>query len=437
MSFRARIALASALAVAVAVGAVSVVSYVLVRDRLESSLDRSLRGRMGQVSGAEPHLQPNPAPRFGGPEGATQLLLATGRTIRPPDSEQALPVSKSAIAVARGEQEEARENATVEGVRLRILTIAVRDGVAVQVARPRDEVDETLARTRNALLAVGVGGVLLAGLLGLLVSRAAIGPLARLTGAAEEIAETRDLSRRVGSVGTDEVGRLAGRFDAMLAALEGSQQAQRALVADASHELRTPIATVRTNVDLLTRHPNLPTADRDAALATARSQLEELSELVTDIVELARDGTEAPPLFGDFRLDEVVTTAVERARIAHPALTFAVEAEPTVVNGAADRVQRAVSNLLDNAAKWSPPAGAVEIEVAGARVTVRDHGPGIDPEDREHVFDRFYRAAAARSLQGSGLGLAIVRQVALLHGGDTGAEETPGGGATVFFTLSD
>jgi two-component system, OmpR family, sensor histidine kinase MprB len=437
VSFRARIALASALAVAIAVGAVSVVSYVLVRDRLESSLDRSLRGRMGQVRGSEPHLEPNPAPLFGGPEGATQLVLASGRTIRPPGSEHLLPVSKSALAVAKGEHDEARENATVEGVRLRILTIAVRDGVAVQVARPRNEVDETLARTRNALLFVGIGGVVLAGLLGLLVSRAAIGPLARLTGAAEEIAETRDLSRRVGGAGTDEVGRLAGRFDAMLAALEGSQQAQRALVADASHELRTPIATVRTNVDLLTRHPDLPSADRDAALATARSQLEELSALVTDIVELARDGTEAPPIFADFRLDDVVGAAVERARIAHPELTFVVNAEAAVVNGAADRVQRAVSNLLDNAAKWSPSHGQIEVEVTGTRVTVTDHGPGIDPDDRAHVFDRFYRASAARSLQGSGLGLAIVRQVAVLHGGETGAEETPGGGATVYFTLAE
>jgi two-component system, OmpR family, sensor histidine kinase MprB len=437
VSFRARIALASALAVAIAVGTVSVVSYVLVRDRLESSLDRSLRGRMGQVRGAEPHLEPNPAPRFGGPEGATQLLLATGRTIRPLDTEQPLPVSPASLAVARGEQAEARENATVQGVHLRILTIGVREGVAVQVARPRDEVDEALARTRNALLAVGFGGVLLAGLLGLLVSRAAIGPLARLTGAAEEIAETRDLSRRVGGAGTDEVGRLASRFDSMLAALEGSQQAQRALVADASHELRTPIATVRTNVDLLTRHPDLPAADREAALATARSQLEELSELVTDIVELARDGTEAPPVLADFRLDDVVAAAVVRAQTAYPELTIAVTAEPAIVNGAADRVQRAASNLLDNAAKWSPPAGHVEVEVAGARVTVIDHGPGIDPEDRPHVFDRFYRAATARSLQGSGLGLAIVRQVALLHGGDTGVEETPGGGATVYFTLAE
>ena len=279
------------------------------------------------------------------------------------------------------------------------------------------------------------GGVLLAGLLGLLVSRAAIGPLVRLTDAAEEIAETRDLSRRVGSDGTDEVGRLAGRFDAMLAALEGSQQAQRALVADASHELRTPIATVRTNVDLLTLHPDLPSADREAALATARDQLEELSALVTDIVELARDGTEAPPVFDDFRLDEVVGAAVERARLAHPGLTFVVADEPTIVRGAADRAQRAVSNLLDNAAKWSPPTGTVEVTVSGSQVTVADHGPGIDPADRAHVFDRFYRASSARSLQGSGLGLAIVRQVALLHGGDTGAEETPGGGATVFFTL--
>ncbi len=436
MSFRARIALAAALAVAVAVGAVAAVSYILVRDRLESSLDRSLRGRIGQVRGLEPRLEPGPSPRFGGPEGTTQLLLATGRTIRPNANEQELPVTQAALGVARGDRSESRENVAVDGVRLRMLTVGVRTGIAIQVARPRDEVDETLARTRNALLTVGVGGVLLASLLGLLVSRAAIGPLSRLTDAADEIAETRDLTRRVGSEGTDELGRLAGRFDAMLDALQGSQQAQRALVADASHELRTPIATVRTNVDLLARHPDLPAADREAALTTAREQLEELSDLVTDIVELARDGTEAPPVFDDFRLDEVVNAAVERVRGAHPGLTFVVEAEPSVTHGAADRVQRAVANLLDNAAKWSPSDGRVEVAVSDGRVTVVDHGAGIDAEDREHVFDRFYRAASARSLHGSGLGLAIVRQVAVLHGGETGVEETPGGGATVFFTLA-
>lgn len=436
MSFRARIAVASALAVAVAVGAASVVSYVVVRDRLEAGLDRSLLARIDAAGEPGPHLEPGPTPRFGGPGGALQLVLASGRTIRPRGTDEPLPVSLEALAVAKGDRAEAHENATVDGVRLRILTVGVRTGLAVQVARPRDEVDDALARTRNGLLAVGAGGVLLAGLLGLLVSRAAIGPLARLTNAAEEITETRDLSRRVGVEGTDELGRLAQRFDAMLAALEASQSAQRALVADASHELRTPIATVRTNIDLLSLHPDLPTADKELALATARAELEELASLVTDIVELAREGTEAPPAFVSFRLDEVVSVAVERARIAHPGLHLELTADESIVDGVPERAQRATANLLDNAAKWSPEGGTVAVAVRGARVTVSDHGPGIDPADRAHVLDRFYRAPAARSKHGSGLGLAIVRQVAKLHRGETSISETPGGGATVSFTLA-
>lgn len=437
MSFRARLALASALAVAVAVVAASGAAYLLVRGELRGEVDDALRARAALAPRPDDHgpgaISP---PRFGGPAGVMQVVSTTGATLRTDSSAPTLPVTPATLAVARGEQDLALEDVTVDGAHLRMLTRPVGEGLALQLARPLDEVDAVLSRLRLLLVLASLGGIALAAVLGLVVSRTAIGPLRRVTETAEAIAETGDLARRVGVDGSDEVARLAGRFDAMLEALDQSQRAQRGLVADASHELRTPIATVRTNVELLKRHPELSPADRNAALAAAGAELEELGSLVTDIVELARDGTDAPPAFAPFRLDEVVGAAVERARAAHPGHRFELTASTSLVDGVAERVQRATANLLDNAAKWSPPGTVIEVVVDGAEVSVRDHGPGIAADDRERVFDRFYRAPAARGLPGSGLGLAIVAQVAELHGGTAVAEEAPGGGALVRLTLT-
>lgn len=430
MSFRARVALAAAAAVAVAVVGISIGAYVLVRDSLRDEVDRSLSQRsvrtelapFGRRFGT---IRP---PAFGGAAGYLQLVGADGATLRPPGDDVPLPVDDADLAVARGESGARYADVEVDGIHLRVLTRPVPGG-ALQLARPLEEVDASLSRLRAALLVAGGAGIALAALLGLVVSRTAVAPLGRLADEAEAIGATGDLTRRVGIAGTDEIGRLGHRFDEMLAALESSELARRQLVADASHELRTPIATVRTNVDLLARHPDLSPPERDAALETARAQLEELSALVTDLVEVARDGSEpaAPP--EAFRLDEVVGDAVGRVERAYPAIRFSVEHEPTVVDGVADRVHRAVSNLLDNAAKWSPEGGVVEVRVRGAEVVVRDHGPGIDPDDLPHVFERFYRAPTARSTPGSGLGLAIVQRVAAEHGGAVTAENAADGGA--------
>lgn len=439
MSFRTRLALASALAVAIAVVVASASAYLLVRAELRDEVDDALRSRAA-LAPREPvddgELDPIRPPRFGGPAGVMQVVSSSGVALRTDASAPELPVTAAALAVARGERASALEDVTVDGAHLRMLTRPIGDDLALQLARPLDEVDAVLSHLRLLLTLASVGGIGLAAVLGLAVSRTAIGPLRRVTETAEAIAETGDLGRRVGVDGTDEVARLAGRFDAMLDALEESQRAQRGLVADASHELRTPIATIRTNVDLLKRHPELSAAERDAALAAAGAELEELGSLVTDIVELARDGTEPPPVFEPFRLDEVVGSAVARARAAHPSCRFELTATESVVDGVAERVQRAAANLLDNAAKWSPAGGAIEVRVQGAEVSVRDHGPGIPADERERVFDRFYRTASARGRPGSGLGLAIVKQVADLHGGTAVVEEAPGGGALVRLTLS-
>jgi two-component system sensor histidine kinase MprB len=440
MSFRGRLALGSAIAVAIAVIGGSAAAYALVRTELRQEIDRDLQARVGPLGSFEripvrdePFL---PRPRFGGPAGIVQIVSSEGVVLRA--AEVALPATGAGLAVARGERDHAFEDVTVQGTRLRMLSAPFRlfgTQAAVQVARPLDEVDSVLDRLRIALLFVVLGGIGLATVLGLVVSGAAIGPLRRLTRAAEDVAETRDLTRRVGISGNDEIGRLGARFDAMLEALAESERARSQLVADASHELRTPVAAVRTNLELLERHPELPLVERAAALRTAREQLEELSLLVTDIVELAREGTEPQLEREPIRLDELVGAAVEQARHAWPGLTFALDTDACVVDGVRPRIHRAVANLLDNAAKWSPPGATVEVTERDGEITVRDHGPGIDPADRPHVFERFYRSAAARGLPGSGLGLAIVQQVAELHGGVASAEEAPGGGALMRLRL--
>jgi two-component system sensor histidine kinase MprB len=432
MSFRARLGLASAAAVAIAVAAASLGAYALVRDQLEGELDRSLRAQVDRGRPGEPGEVRAIPGRLGGPGAYVQLVDAAGRTYRPGRAETALPVSGTTRAVVAGREDRAFEDATVEGTPLRIYTVRVRAGLALQLARPRDEADAVLRRVRAALAVVGLAGVALAGLLGLLVSRTAIVPLTRLAGAAEEVAATGDLSRRVGIDGKDEIGRLGSRFDGMLAALESSEEARRMLVADASHELRTPLTSVRTNVELLRRHPELPASEREAALSTALAELDELSSLVTDVVELARGGE--LPVQGKeaFRLDELVRDAVERAQRAAPDLSFTVQAEEVVIDGVRDRAHRAVANLLANARAWSPAGGAIEVGVSvDGTVTVRDHGPGFDDADLPHVFDRFYRSSLARGRPGSGLGLAIVRQVADAHGGTVEAANAPDGGGGV------
>jgi two-component system sensor histidine kinase MprB len=231
--------------------------------------------------------------------------------------------------------------------------------------------------------------------------------------------------------GDDELARLARSFNTTLDALERSVEAQRQLVADASHELRTPIASLRANIQTLEQADRLPPHERAALRADVVSELDELTALVADIVELAR-GTKPGEMTDDVRLDRIVEEVVERAEgRARERVSFEVSAEPTVVRGQPERIQRAVSNLVDNALKWSPPGGAVELTLEAGELTVRDRGPGFAEDDVSHVFERFYRAQDARGMPGSGLGLAIVRQAAEAHGGHAEAANAPGGGALV------
>jgi two-component system sensor histidine kinase MprB len=441
MSFRARLTLAATLAVTAAIVLASVLVYVLVSDRLHSEIDNSLHDRAARLApgrqGGEGIFDKVPPAILGQARGYYQYANSQGEIGRPDfeTGQPTLPVDKRTRAVAAGTQNEFFSDVTVEHVHLRVFTVpgAINTipptPIAVQIALPLTETDSTLSRLAWILFFVALGGVGLAVVLGWLVTRAALAPVRRLSDATAEITETRDLGRRVQEGGHDELGQLGASFNTMLAALDESQQAQRRLVADASHELRTPLTSLRTNVELLAAG-RLPEEERRKALADVSTQLEELTVLVTDVVDLARDG-ERERSVEDVRLDLLVSDAVERAHLHAPKVQFETDLSESLVRGVPERIFRAVANVLDNAAKWSPAGGKVEVKTADGQVTVRDHGPGIAAEDLPHVFDRFYRSPAARGTPGSGLGLAIVRQVVESHGGTVTAETANGGGTIV------
>jgi two-component system sensor histidine kinase MprB len=316
-----------------------------------------------------------------------------------------------------------------------MLTFQYSPGYAVQVARPLTEVDESLSRLRTFLIFIALVGVGGAAALGLVVSGAALAPVRKLTDTAERVSKTGDLSERIEVSGKDELSSLAESFNSMLAALEDSTRAQRQLVADASHELRTPLTSLRTNIEVLASDRVLPPEERRRLLSDVVDQLGEMTSLIAELIELARAEQQIVEP-EDVRLDVAAAEALERARRNHPAIQFSSMLDESTVHGVPSTIERAIGNLLDNAAKWTPIGGQVELAVADGVVTVRDHGPGIAEEDLPYVFDRFYRARAARGMPGSGLGLAIVRQVAEAHGGDVVAERAAGGGTRMVLRLN-
>jgi two-component system sensor histidine kinase MprB len=340
------------------------------------------------------------------------------------------------IAVARGKRGAFFDDVEVSGIHFRVLTFpylfrspSFPDGVtgAVQASRSLTEVDHSLSRIKNLLILIAGGGIAIAAALGLAVARTALAPVRRLTAATENVTKTGDLSDRIEVSGRDELSRLAGSFNAMLGALEESSRAQRQLVADASHELRTPLTSLRTNIEVLASERQLPAGERERLLTDVVDQLSEMTTLISGLIDLARgDQQTSDP--EAVRLDLVAADAVERARRDRPAVTFTTDLQESMVQGIPATIERAVANLLDNAAKWSPPNGDVEVAVRAGEISVRDHGPGIDEEDIPYIFDRFYRSRSARGRPGSGLGLAIVRQVAVAHGGEVVAEQAEGGG---------
>ncbi|MFJ7265880.1 sensor histidine kinase [Streptomyces sp. NPDC099050] len=357
-----------------------------------------------------------------------------------------MPVAPATRLVAARELAPFYTDIVVEGHPARMLTTDFLKDRALQVAVRSDSVETGIDRAARRLAVTAAGGVLLAALLGYWVARTGLAPVTRLTATAERIAATRDPRHRIelpapGRGREDEITRLAGSFNTMLGELEQSVTAQRRLVADASHELRTPLTALRTNAELLARGDRLTAEQRERASLALGRQLREVTGLVNDLIELARD--EEPQLLVEqVRLAPLVEYCVGAARAHWPGVAFRVRvpAEPVVVAGVPARLSRLLGNLLDNAAKFSPGGAEVEVGLVvrggAAEVTVRDHGPGISDEDLPYVFDRFYRAGAARALPGSGLGLAMARQIARAHAAELVAEVAPGGGAMFRLTFA-
>jgi two-component system sensor histidine kinase MprB len=449
VSLHRRVGLIAAASVAVAVLIAVLVCYIVVRDQLRSQVaDSPLRAQASAVQRGDLHALANVAgipASAGGPAPYMQEVLPDG-TIVGGEGGLQLPVTGATDAVASGTANTFLSDIHVGGSHLRVITFGVTfvngpntQTVALQLARPLNGVDHVLANLRLVLALVFVGGIALAGGLGRLAARRALAPLAEVAEAAERIGETDDLTARLRVHAEDEVGQLAIRFNAMLDRLEGSRsaldesvRAQRQLVADASHELRTPVTSLRTNIEVLLAGGELDPEDRRRLLDDVVEQSEELSALVNDLIELAR-GDQPGGITEDVRLDRVVAESVARARRNSPALQIRTHLEPVTLDGVPSRLGRAVNNLMDNAARHSLARGLIEVTVDQEGVTVRDHGPGVPDEDLPYVFDRFFRGSSSRGKQGSGLGLAIVRQVTEQHGGSASVANAPDGGAV--FTL--
>lgn len=424
MSLATRISILAACAVGLSVAMASLAAYVTLRAQLHDRLDDSLLKRAQEASKTTlvetATLNNLPADVLGAADLDIFLVYADGRVFAPRQKQSGwvAPISADEIKVADGQLGYSFRTIMRDGYDARAVTVPASQGTALMFVQSSEPIERTLDRMGLVLILVGVGGIISAAIIGLAVARSALLPVRRLSAAAEHIARTDDL-RPIPVTGDDELASLAASFNDMLAALAASRDRQRRLIADAGHELRTPLTSLRTNLELLAqadRRGGLSQEQRDEIFTDATAQVEELSTLVGDLVELARD---EPVIRGPEPVDfsDVVSRAVDRVRRRGLGLTFDVTLSPWWVIGEAQILERAVTNLLDNAAKWSPAHGTVTVSLNKGLLAVRDEGPGIKEADLSMIFERFYRAADARTMPGSGLGLSIVRQAAERHGG--------------------
>jgi len=452
MSLRARFTLLAAGAAAVAVIGVAVASWFVVQAKLNQQFDDQLRSYAALAAksstASDALATVRPADRLTSDDGhrsaelIVQFVDSSGAmTTAGADGTDSIPVTEQARAIAAGQRRRV-EVLSIGHAQYRVWTVAGQDGGLVQIARDADGIEQTLAELGLLHAVIGLVGVLGAGVLGRSVARTALRPVDVLTAGAERVALTQDLTAKIPVEGRGEIARLAEAFNAMLSALDTSRVAQRRLVEDAGHELRTPLTSLRNNIELLvhTERQNraLSATDRERLLGDLGTQAVELSTLVGELVELAKEDDNPEP-FAPVDLADVVASAVERARARAPHVKIETTLTSSPVVGDPVALERAVLNLLDNAAKWSPPDTTVHVtvrvEAGQALVAVTDEGPGIAESDLPHVFERFYRAESARSLPGSGLGLAIVAQVVTAHGGTVRAGHSDGGGALVRIAL--
>ena len=437
MSLALRVAVLTTLAVAVTLGAVSAIVFVTVRAEFESSLDESMLRRANAAVTAgftEPAIRGTSRDVLA--LGDVKIGVVRGGRLFTRASDNPLPFDYHEVEVSIGETNQSMRTVRFDGTTYRMVAVQAGDGTALVLAQSMESTQHALSRLGRILGLTSTAGVAVAGLAGWVVATNGLRPVRRLTAATERVARTTVLTP-IEVTGHDELARLTTSFNAMLIALDASQQRQRQLVADAGHELRTPLTSLRTNIELLGQAADNPDrslspAQRHEIMADVSAQLEELTTLVGDLVELARD----EPIHRDpepLDVADVVNQAVERVRLRAPAVTFEVEISSWMVFGEPQLLERAVTNLLDNAAKWSPTDGTVRVRMAEGVLTVADEGPGIAESDLPHIFDRFYRSSEARTLPGSGLGLSIVRRAAERHGGTVEATSPESGGSV--FTM--
>jgi two-component system sensor histidine kinase MprB len=434
VSFRSRISILVGAAVGIAVALAALVSYVAVGQQLERQATTNLDNAINSASGlvhvgfSSPTISLPQVFNFQNQTGdSVQVITKTevySLESGQPSNNRFFPMTSDASQVLKNGPDGTAIIETLtasNGERYRVASVPTAiAGVVVQIGYPLTAVDNTLAFLRLMLVLVALGGVAVATGLGWAVGRTSMRPVEDLTLAAEHVAATQDLSATIDDDGNDELARLARSFNAMLAALAFSRRQQTQLVSDAGHELRTPLTSLRTNIEVLMRTKDLPPDDREELLADVDAQLKDLTTLVGDLVDMAREDERPDAEPEPVPFNEIVERAVERAHRRAQSLHFDVSLQPGEVRAQPALLERAVMNVLDNAAKWSPPGGhvGVTLEANSAwHLTVTDQGPGIAPADLPHIFERFYRAESARSMPGSGLGLAIVRNVVTSHGG--------------------
>jgi two-component system sensor histidine kinase MprB len=435
-SLASRVTLLTTVAVGFAVSIVAFAAYATVRTQTVGALDESLRARA--YAAAKTNTL-NALAQQSVPSWSLVRITFVDATTDPvrvyKAGEDTITVGNREIAVARGDREGSARTVYSRGERWRVVAVPAGDGRALVLSQSMAATDRMLDRLGLVMLLFGAAGMIIAGLAGWAVARNGLRPVRRLTTAVEDIARTQRLDP-IEVEGSDEVARLAQSFNEMLHALSASQHRQRQLVADAGHELRTPLTSLRTNLDLLVQADatsGLSPESRGELLDDVRAQIGEMTTLIGDLVELARDEPVSPTV-EPVELTAVLEQAVARVR-RRADVDFVVDTSPWWVTGDADALERAITNLLDNAAKWSPEGGKVSVTLEQGTLTVADQGPGISPEDLPHVFERFYRSAESRGMPGSGLGLSIVRSIAERHGGSVRAGSGDQGGAAFWLTI--
>ena len=458
MTLRARLTVVVAGAVAAAVVVTVGVAWLATHHRLRADIDNALASRAEGVAelatvaeytqrttpvvGASRPRPPRDVPGIRVAliqDLSVQLVGVDGRVTALAGAE--LPVRAADLVAASEGDGSFLRNARVDGDHFRVATQGVAGGGAVQIGRDVTETDRTLRSLALVLTTTAAFGVLAATLIGLVVAKRALRPIDRLSEAAERVARDQDLTAPLPAPTTDdEVGRLTTSFNTMLSALATSRAQQQRLVTDASHELRTPLTSLRTTIELLRRADRspdeaLPPAQRDELYDHALDELGELTHLSSELVELATDARSTPGTRTQVDLGDLVATLAARAR-RRTGQVIEVAADTSTVTGDAAAIERAVTNLVDNACKWNPPGTTIEITVRAGAVAVRDHGPGVPPDERERVFERFARGRDAQSVPGSGLGLAIVGQVAADHRGRAWIDTPADGGEGAVATLA-